>query len=297
MGNKIQLKIATHVFLQVLQRWNNRKTNFKVKDLVQEMLIWQQQGYLDRNIWHSNLFSPSLLPQNSSSEHVLPTTPAISDQEREAFENEQLDPAVWVPKLCQHFNIDNLKLLKEVKREQVTKFLDGINNTATHGALKSLLRELRCFCVPSFELKSLTDLPDSMDKKMKFLTLNRDDDGTKYDELVDQLECIIRKWHQTSSYEFLTCLATLNLFDFSLEEFSFNDGLQEEDIKNLSTTLRRNFEDLKSLKTIQDKQAFVLNIALSNPQDKSKSVLYILGRLPNRISKKFTGCTGRILIS
>ena len=268
--------------------------------MVTELLIWQQQGYLSKQIWQDNLFSPTLLPQHSSTSneteqetHVSPTEPTISDQERVAFENEQLDPAVWVPKLCKHFNIDNLNLLKEVKWEQVAKFLDGINNTTIHGALKSLLRELKCLCIPSFELKNLTDLPDGMEKKMKYLTLNRDDGGSACNELVDQLVCTIRKWHQSSSYEFLTCLATLSLFDFSLEEFSFNHGLQEEDIKILSTTLRRNFDDLKSLKTIQDKQAFVLNIALNNPQDKGKSVHYILGRLPNKISKKFTGCTGQ----
>ena len=131
----------------------------------------KNKGWLRGRICFENevvytVFAPNLLPQHPSTSketeqetHVSPITPAISDQEREAFENEQLDPAVWVSKLYQHFKIDNLKLLKEVKREQVAKFLDGIKNTTTHGAVKSLLRELRCFCVPSFELKNLTDLP------------------------------------------------------------------------------------------------------------------------------------------
>ena len=92
------------------------------------MRFWQQQLYLDRKIWQSNLFSPSLLPQYSSAsnetepktEHrkiASATTPMINDEERDAFENEQLDPGIWVPKICQHFNIEELKLLKEVKKE------------------------------------------------------------------------------------------------------------------------------------------------------------------------------------
>ena len=87
------------------------------------MLLWQKEHYLDRGIWTSNIFSPSLLPQHSSasreaghSTHVSPITPKVSDQEREAFENEQLDPDIWVPKLCQHFNIEELNLLKEVQK-------------------------------------------------------------------------------------------------------------------------------------------------------------------------------------
>ena len=266
------------------------------------MNIWPQLGYLDRAIWYSKLFSPNLLPQPSSTSketeqetHVSPTTLAISDQERAVFENEQLDPAKWVPKLCQHFKIDNLKLLKEAKREQVAKFLDGIKNTTKYGAVKSLLRELRCLCIPSFELKNLTDMPDVMNNRMKYLTLNRDDDGTKCNEFVDQLECTLWKWHRSSSqsYEFLTCLATLSLFDFALEELSFNNGLQEKEIERISTELRQNFLELKNLKTIQGKQAFVLNIALTNPFDKNKVVPYILGILPNKLSPKFTSCTGQ----
>ena len=95
------------------------------------MFAWPEQGYLDKAIWHSKLFSPNLLPQNPSTSHkteqrthVSPTTPAISEQEREAFENEQLEPAVWISKICQHFNIEELKLLKEVRKEKVNEFLD-----------------------------------------------------------------------------------------------------------------------------------------------------------------------------
>ena len=117
----------------------------------------------------------------------------------------------------------------------------------------------------------------------------------KCEELVDQLECTIWKWHKSSesSYEFLSVLAILSLFDFSLEEVNFNNSLQEKEIQNLSATLRRNLEELKKLKTIMDKQAFVLNIALSNPFEKIKVLHYILGKLPNKISRKFSGCTGQ----
>ena len=173
-----------------------------MKDLVQEMLIWQKELYLDRQIWEKDIFSPSLLPGQSfvvpdRAQSHSPNRTAINDQERIAFEKADLDPKIWVSRLCEHFNIDNLKLLKNVGRDKIMKYLDGIENTTTREALRALLRELRCLYVPSsFELKCLTDLPDVIDKKMRHLTKNRDeDDETKFSELVDQLEYTIWKWH------------------------------------------------------------------------------------------------------
>ena len=293
------------VSLQVLHTWNNKKSDFEVKDLVQEMLMWQRQGYLDRNIWHNGLFSPHLLPQNSSTcneteqeTHVSQMTPTISDQERDAFENEQLDPVVWVPKLCQHFNIGKLKLLKEVGRKKINKFLDGIKNTIIQYSLRSLLRELKCLYVPSIEPENMTDLPDIISKRQKYLTVNRvtddddDDDEAKFEPLIDQLECLAWKWNgsSSSSYEVLTCLATLTLFDFSLERLSFGHILGANEIDKLSKTLRENFEEFKSLQKKRNKQAFVLNIALNNPFKRNKAVQYFMRKFPDKISSKFTTC-------
>ena len=282
-----------------MHTWNNKMLDFKVKDLVQEMLMWQKQCYLDRNIWHSNLFSCSLLPQYSSDSNETEqktTTPAISDEERQAFENEQLDPTIWVSKICQHFNIEELNLLKEVEKNKINEFLGEIQNPTIQCALRHLLRELKCLYVPPVEMELLTDFPEIIDKKRKYLTLNRDeDDETKFNEIVDLLECPIWKWHQSSkqSYEFLTFLATLSLFDFSFEELSFNNGLHEKEIIKLSIWLKRNFEELEKLKAVMDKQAFVLNIALSNPFQKTQVVRYILRKLPNKISPKFRRYSGQ----
>ena len=169
--------------------------------MVVELLIWQQQGYLDRRIWHSNLFSSSLFPQHPSTSneteqetHVSLTTPTLSDQAREAFENEQLDPAVWVRKLCQQFNIEELTLLKEVGKDKINEFLDGFKDT-TQTALRSLMRELKCLYVPQLEIENLTDLPGIINDRKKYLILNREeDDKTTFNELIDQIECTIWKW-------------------------------------------------------------------------------------------------------
>ena len=174
--------------------------------------------------------------------------------------------------------------------------MDGIKNPTTREALIVLLRELRCLFVPPFELKCLTDLPDVLDKKLRYLTKNKDeDDETKFNELVDELECTMWKWHQSSnqSYEFLTCHAIMTIFDFSLERLSFSYSLGEKEIEKICAGLKQNFDELKKLKTIMDKQAFVLNVALSSPFNKEKVVQYILKRMPNKISQKFTCCTGR----
>ena len=289
------------LFLQVLHTWNNEKSDFKVNDLVQEMLTWPKQGYLDRNIWHSNLFSPGLLPQNPSTSseteqqtHVSPMTPKISEQESEAFEKEQLDPVIWVPKLCQHFKIEELKLLKEVGRDRINEFLDGIANTTIQHALKSLLWELKCIYVPPIEMDNLTDLPDIIDKRRRYLTLNRDeDDEAKFKELIEQLECTMWKCHRSSipSYEFLMCLATLSLFNFNLDELRFNDNLKEKDVERLSTELRENFSEMKTLKTSKNKQAFLLNIALNNHLQKKKVVDYIQMKLQDKLCSSFSDST------
>ena len=264
------------------------------------MLSWQKQGYLDRQIWHSRLFSPSLLPQHPSAANkitpetpVSPITPMISDQEREAFENEQLDPAIWVPKICQHFSIEELKFLKGLERVKINEFLDGIKNTTIQSALRSFLRELKCLYIPPIEIEHLTDLPDIIDKRRKYLILNKDeDDEMKFNGLIDLLESTIWKWHQSSSssYEFLTCLATMSLFGFSLEELSFNDNLKGKDVEKLSVALRENFSEIKTMNKSKNKQAFVLNIALNNPFERKIVVEYILKHLKDEICPKFTSC-------
>ena len=250
------------------------------------MYDWQMQGYLDRKIWRSNLFCPSLLPQHSSNANkteqktnVSPITQTISDQERGAFENEQLDPTMWVSKICQQFNIEELNLLKEVGKDKINEFLGGIKNTTIQGALRSLLRELKCLYVPPVEIECLTDLPDIIDRKRKYLTLNRDEgDETKFDEIADHLESTVWKCQRSASqsYEFLTCLATLSLFNFSLDELSFKHTLQEEDVEKLSAMLRENFRELRTLSESEKKEAFVLNIALNNPFENTKVLHYIL---------------------
>ena len=214
----------------------------------------------------------------------------ISDEEREAFEREQLDPAIWVSKICRYFSIEELNLLKKVGKEKTVAFLDEIKNTTIQAALRSLLRELKCLYVPPITIEHLTDLPDIIDNKRKYFTLNRDeDDETKFSEIVDLLESTVWKWHRSSrqSYEFLTCLVTLSLFNFSLDDLNFKHTLQEEDVEKLSAILRDNFRELRTLRETEEKQAFVLNIAINNPFEKTKVLHYILENFKDQICTKF----------
>ena len=275
--------------MQVLHTWNNCNPDCKVKHLIQEMFKWQREGYLDRRIWASNIFPSSHTTVSCSPEegpHHSQGAPAITDQELEAFNKEQLDPVIWVPKLCEQFNIDNLKLLKEVGRGRVSKFLNGINNKMIQGALRCLLRALRCLYVGSFHFEHLADLPDIINQRLAYLTRNRDEnDPKKFEGLIDEIECTIWQLHQysSSSYEFLTCLATLSLFNFSLDELCFVDILCEKDIEKLSEALSENFEELNGLQRSKLKRAFVLKIALNNPFDENKVVRYVLEKLPNTV--------------
>ena len=228
---------------------------------------WQREGCLDRRIWQSDLFFP------------------ISNQEWLLFKNEHLDPTRWSFILCQHFKIPNLKSLKEVKKDQTIEFLNGIKNTTTRVVLRSLLRELRCLHIPQLAIANFTDVPEVIDKIKGYLILNIDeDDETKFKEVIDKLECTIWKWHKssTSSYEFLTILTTLSLFDFNVQDLSFNHMLSEKEIKTLSNVLNQNLNDLQTMKDIQNKPACVLRIALNNPFDKNQLVQYVLENLPDK---------------
>ena len=152
--------------------WSNRKTDLTVRDLVEEMRFWQEEYYVDRLIWTSNIFSHSLLSHHSSDapdqgKENAPSYTLISEEERIVFENEDLDPVKWTSKLCKHLNMENLKCLKDVGKDKITVFLDRIKDTATRETLRVVLRELRCLHVPSFELKTLTDLPDARNKRMR----------------------------------------------------------------------------------------------------------------------------------
>ena len=162
--------------------------------------------------------------------------------------------------------------------------------------MKSLLRELKCLYVSPLQSKNLIDLPDNISRRKKYLIQNRDSGGeTKFEPLVDQLECAAWKWHRSSklNYEVLTCLATMNIFDFSFEDFSFGHILDEKEIDKLSVTLRENMNYLRTLQKIENKQASVLNIALNNPFETKKVVQFLLHKFSDNISSKFTNCTVR----
>ena len=160
--------------------------------------------------------------------------------------------------------------------------------------MKSLLWELKCLYVPLLESENLEDLPDNISKRKKYLTLNiAGDDETKLEPLIDQLECTAWKWHRSSKlgYEVLICLVTLSIFDFSLEDFSFGHILGEKEIDKLLVMLRGNFEELKTSKKTKNKQALALNIALNNPFNTNKVVQFILQKIPDKISSRFSNCT------
>ena len=200
------------MFLQVLRMWMKGKRNdYKVENLILDLNEWQKQDYLSRAIWQdgNNIFSPNLLSPNR--------------REHNIFYAEDLDWAKWVPKLCKYFDIPRLDRLRDVHKDTIKRFINRFKDERIRSALRSVLRELRCLHIPQLEIDNFTDLPNVINKEKMCLILNRDeDDETKFKELIDKLECTIWKWHKssTSSYEFLTILATLSLFDFNIEDLS-----------------------------------------------------------------------------
>ena len=177
------------------------------------MLCWQQQGYLDRAIWHRELFTANaLFIQESSSEGYQ--YGILSYQESKIFEDLDLDKKIWVPGMCKNLHIDNLMGLKEIESHRG-----------------------KC-----------------------------------------------SKW----SYEYLVCIATLSLFGFDIDVSFFTIIPNEKQLEDLSSMLKENLEDLTGFHKIEEKQAYVLNIAMSNYFENVKVVPYILKKIPHTIPQELS---------
>ena len=89
--------------------------------------------------------------------------------------------------------------------------------------LRSAIHKLKCLYIETFDIQCITELPETLNKNLKNIILNRKDEDeiSKQRDVLNQLECTIWKWHQDShsSYKNLFCLATLSLFGFSLDKF------------------------------------------------------------------------------
>ena len=221
---------------------------------------------------------------NPSGSPKTQSTLSMSQRQHRIFKNENLRYSIWEPKLCKYFGIVDLKFLKDIDRDKIQQFLDEHkNNTMKQKALRSVLHELKCLYIEQFDIQCITELPEILSRKVKHIILNRMDvnDVSKQRELLNELECTIWKWHKSSnsSYQYLACIATLSLFGFSLEKFCFESVLSVKDLENLSKMLEENVKELKNLTQKQEKEAYVLNIALHNRFETSEVVRFIQSTL------------------
>ena len=285
-----------------MDTWQSRiSSDYKVKNLVLDLKTWQENRYIDRSIWKSGIFSKTLLdlqrsqPQNPQKDTEVKQKPyEVTESERKCFEKEGLNPERWVPKLFEGLAIASLKLVETTTKKQIITFLKGIGNKKVQQSLKSLIRELKCLYVPSFNIEGFTDLPEEISKRKDYLLKNKDEgDKTMFNELQDQLECFVWKRHQSpkSSYQYLICVTTFCLFGLDINELSFGNGLREGDIQKLSVSLRENLQQLSILGSLEEIQAYVFSVALGNCHQKAEVVRYVLAKLPDTICKEFVLCT------
>ena len=254
------------------------------------MLSWQQQGYLDRAIWQSELFTANaLFFQESFYEGYQ--YGMLSYEESKIFQDLGLEKPFWIPRICRILQVTNLKDLKEIENHNVIDCLEQFRdiNPSKRYKLISLFAELNCLYFPPSKAKSLTDLSKYLTNRKEYFVNNReDDDEAKFKDLIHELESIIWNWEKCSglSYEYLVCIATLSLFGFDVEVSRFTIIPNEKQLETLSSMLSENLKDLAVFHKIEEKQAYVLNIAMSNYFGKTKVVPYILRKLPDPISQE-----------
>ena len=256
------------------------------------MKNWQQQGYLDRAIWQSKLFTTNALsPQNTSSE--ASQYGMISCEESRIFKDLRLEKKFWIPRICKIFQIKNFSGLKEIESQRVMNYLEqfkDINPSKRH-KLISLFAELKCLYFPPLEIKKITYLPNIFkERKVDFMNNRDDDDEAKFKDLVRKLESTIWDMGKCSklSYEHLACIATLTLFGFDLDVSFFKAVPNGQQLDSLFSMLNENLENLKSFYNIKQKQAYVLKIDMSNCFENAKVVPYILKQIPDKIPKELS---------
>ena len=196
--------------------------------------------------------------------------------------------------MCKVLQINNLKGLKEIESHRFMNYLEELKsrqNPSKPRKLISLFAELKCLYFPPFKTKRLTDLPKLLTKRKEYFVNNReDDDEAKFKDLIHELESTIWRWRKRSkwNYEYLVCIATLSLFEFDVEVLFFTIIPNERQLENLSSMLKENLEDLTGFHKIEEKQAYVLNIAMSNYFENTKVVPYILKKIPHTIPQELS---------
>ena len=272
--------------------WCNRKGGHNVRELIKEMISWQQQGYLDRAIWQSKLFASNALSfQKSFSEENQ--CGMLSYEESKIFEDLGLEKTFWVPKMFEILRNNNLKDLKDIGNHMVMDYLERRRdmNSSQRDKLVSLFAELKCLYFPPFKTESITDLPKSLMKRKEHFLNNRDDDDeAKFKDLIHELESTIWNWGKSPklSFEYLVCIATLCLFGFDVDVSFFTIIPNENQLETLSTMLNENLKDLTVFQKIEEKQAYVLNIAMSDAFGNTKVIPYLLKKIPDTVPKELS---------
>ena len=194
------------------------------------------------------------------------------------------------PTICEYFHIKNLKDLKKIENHRVMDYQEERKApTRDRSKLISIFAELNSLYFPPFETKSLTDLPKLLlEIKEDFMNKRDEHDAAKLKDLIPKIESTIWSWGKCSklSYEYLVCVATLSLFGYDVEVSFFTNIPKEKQLQNMSSMLSKNLEDLTVCHKNEEKQAYVLNIAVSNSFQNFKVASYLLRKMPGTISKK-----------
>ena len=107
-----------------------------------------------------------------------------------------------------------------------------------------------------------------------------------------RLESTILAWEarHKPDFDYLVCLAVLHLHGFDLTQKSFEYYPELDDIRDIAKLLDQSIEKIDDTRDMRQKQAFLLNLALSSPHNKEKTVKYMLDKMPGQIDLELKKC-------
>ena len=137
---------------------------------------------------------------------------------------------------------------------------------------------------PSLKLSNVEQLPGHLKARLESMGANAD---LELKQLHCELESTMKGWRKQKAYcyEYQTIVGVLHLFGFNLVNFSFRSWLSQRDFVTISEMLAIH---LANVKNTQQKQTYILNIALCDVENRETAVMYMIKHMPNGACREVT---------
>ena len=135
------------------------------------------------------------------------------------------------------------------------------------------------------EIEDIADLPEIMTTELKRIG------GKDYLNLISlqgSLEASMRVMSRAGmkTYEYLVCIAVLQLFGFDMLDSVFERYLSKNDFRNITDMLVDQLRNLYDMRSKCERQAYILSLVLCNVYQREVSVQYIIDLMPGGLCKE-----------